>query len=61
MMLIYLILGIYWRYAMNNIKINKNDLINFLEYLLEHVEECYYKECKQSIKRFLERNGIKYE
>lgn len=46
---------------MNNIKINKNDLINFLEYLQEHVEECYYKECKQSIKRFLERDGVKYE
>lgn len=44
---------------MNNI--NTNDLIIFLEYLLEHIEECYYKECKQSIKSFLERNGVKYE
>ncbi len=26
-----------------------------------NIEECYYKECKQSIKRFLERNGIDYE
>ena len=46
---------------MNNINLNKNDLINFLEYLLGNIEECYYKECKQSIKRFLERNGIDYE
>lgn len=43
------------------IKIETNDLTNFLEYLLDKIEECYYKECKQSIKRFLERNGIKYE
>ena len=59
MTLIFLIRGTYWRYVMNNI--NANDLIIFLEYLLEHIEECYYKECKQSIKRFLERNGVKYE
>lgn len=35
--------------------------INNLNNLLDKIEECYYKECKQSIKRFLERNGIKYE
>lgn len=46
---------------MNFEKIDKKDLTNFLEYLLEHIEECYYRECKQSIKRFLERNNIKYE
>lgn len=46
---------------MNNIKINKNDLIAFLDYLLDKVETCYYNECKQAIIRFLERNDIKYE
>ena len=53
--------GTYWGLVMNNIKINKNDLISFLDYLLDKVEICYYNECKQAIIRFLERNDIKYE
>ena len=44
----------------NKIIIDKNDLIIFLEYLLGHIEECYYKECKITIKSFLNRNGIDY-
>ncbi len=40
---------------------NNKDLINFLNYLLDKVDPCYYNECKQSIKRFLERNNIKHE
>lgn len=43
------------------VKIEQNDLITFLEYLLDKIEKCYYNECKQSVKRFLERNGVKYE
>lgn len=41
--------------------LNKKDLINFLEYLLGHIEECYYSECKIMIKRFLERNKIEWK
>lgn len=40
---------------------NNKELINFLDYLLDKIESCYYNECKQAINRFLERNGIKYE
>lgn len=44
---------------MNNyIKININDLINFLNYLLDKIDKCYYNECEQSINRFLERIGV---
>lgn len=43
------------------INLNKEDLIAFLEYLLDKVDKVYYNECKQAIKRFLERNGSKYE
>lgn len=39
--------------------LEQEDLVTFLEYLLGHIEECYYKECKNSITRFLERNNIK--
>ena len=35
--------------------INKEELIKFLEYLEDKVEECYKKEVKQSIERFLKR------
>lgn len=38
-----------------NVKINKEELISFLEYLEDKVEECYKKEVKQSIERFLKR------
>ncbi len=39
--------------------LDKEDLIIFLEYLLGHIEECYYDECKKSINNFLNRNNIK--
>lgn len=35
--------------------INKEELIKFLDYLEDKVEECYKKEIKQSIERFLKR------
>ncbi len=38
-----------------NVKINKEELISFLEYLEDKVEDCYKKEVKQSIERFLKR------
>lgn len=37
------------------IKVNKEELIIFLEYLLDKVQNFYYKEVKQSINRFLEK------
>lgn len=37
------------------IKVNKEELIIFLEYLLDKVQDVYYKEVKQSINRFLEK------
>jgi len=37
------------------IKIDKQELIIFLEYLLDKVQEVYYIEAKQSIERFIER------
>lgn len=40
------------------VKIEKEDLSNFLDYLLDKIEVCYYNECKTMIKRFLERNDI---
>ena len=40
----------------NTITLNKNDLTIFLEYLLGHVENCYYNECKKSIDNFIKRN-----
>ncbi len=39
--------------------IDKKELIEFLNYLLEHIEGCYYNECKTMVERFLKRNGIK--
>lgn len=39
-------------------KINKEELIKFLEYLEDKVEECYKEEIRKSIKNFLKRNGI---
>lgn len=39
----------------NKITVNKEELIKFLEYLEDKVEECYKKEVKQSIERFLKR------
>lgn len=41
-----------------NAYLNKKELVTFLEYLLGHVEDCYYNECKNSINRFLNRNNI---
>lgn len=38
-----------------NVKINKEELISFLEYLEDKVEDCYKKEIRQSIERFLKR------
>ena len=35
--------------------IDKEELIKFLEYLEDKAEECYKKEVKQSIERFLKR------
>lgn len=37
------------------IVIDKEELIKFLEYLEDKVEDCYKKEIKQSIERFLKR------
>ncbi len=46
-------------YMKENTYLNKKELVTFLEYLLGHVEDCYYNECKNSIQRFLNRNNIK--
>lgn len=44
---------------MNNKAIlDKEDVITFLEYLLGHIDKCYYLECKTMIERFLARNNI---
>ena len=43
------------RVIVMNVKINKEELISFLEYLEDKVEDCYKKEIKQSIERFLKR------
>ena len=37
------------------IDMEKEELIKYLDYLEDKVEECYKKEVKQSIKRFLKR------
>lgn len=37
------------------IKIDKEELVIFLEYLLDKVQDVYYKEAKQSINRFIEK------
>lgn len=42
----------------NSVTLEKRDLMNFLEYLLGHIDECYYLECKSMIERFLTRNNI---
>lgn len=34
------------------VKINKEELNNFLDYILDKVEDCYKEEVKQSIERF---------
>jgi len=43
------------------ITINKEELVNFLSYLLGHVESCYTNECKIMIERFLKEKEIKNE
>ena len=40
------------------ININIDDLIAFLDYLIDKVEECYKDECEQSLQSFLKRNGV---
>lgn len=40
------------------IKIDTSSLVLFLNYLLEHIEECYHQECETMIIRFLKRNGV---
>lgn len=42
----------------NTITLNKNDLTTFLEYLLGHVEDCYYKECEKAINNFVNKNTL---
>ena len=37
------------------VKIDKEELVKFLDYLEDKVEECYKKEVKQSIERFLKK------
>lgn len=37
------------------VKIDKEELVKFLDYLEDKVEECYKKEIRQSIERFLKR------
>lgn len=37
------------------IDMDKEELIKYLDYLEDKVEECYKKEVKQSIERFLKR------
>ena len=44
---------------MNIKKIDENELLVFLEFLLDKVEPCYYDEVKKSINNFLKRNGFK--
>lgn len=37
------------------VKIDKEELVKFLDYLEDKVEDCYKKEIRQSIERFLQR------
>lgn len=39
-------------------EIDIKDLTTFLNYILDKVEDCYKKECEQSLQRFLKRNGL---
>lgn len=39
------------------VKIDKEELVKFLDYLEDKVEECYKKEIRQSIESFLKRIG----
>ena len=34
---------------------NKNDIIILLYYILDKVEDCYYKEVEKSIKKFIDK------
>ena len=41
------------------VKINKEELNNFLDYILDKVEDCYKEEVKQSIERF-QKESVKW-
>ena len=41
---------------MNIVKIDKTELDNFLDYILDKTEDCYKEEVKQSIDRFKKEN-----
>lgn len=36
------------------IKTEQKDIVIFLNYILDKVEECYYEECKSAIINFIE-------
>lgn len=38
------------------VKINKEELNNFLDYILDKIEDCYKEEVKQSVERFLKES-----
>ena len=38
------------------VKINKEELNNFLDYILDKIEGCYKEEVKQSVERFLKES-----
>lgn len=38
---------------MNIVKMDKNELLKFLDYILDKVEDCYKDEVKKSIERFI--------
>ena len=41
---------------MNIVKIDSTELDNFLDYILDKVEDCYKDEVKKSIERFKNEN-----
>ena len=43
---------------MNTLKIDKEELSNFLDYILDKVEYCYEEEVKKAVENFKKRNGI---
>ena len=45
---------------MNVIKIDKEELSNFLDYILDKVEYCYEEEAKKAVENFKKRNGTKW-
>ncbi len=44
---------------MNIVKMDKNELLKFLDYILDKVEDCYKDEVKKSIERFIDEIEVR--